>query len=267
MNDMQVFTNNMFGQVRVIQREGEPWFVAADVCKALEIDTTATRRLDDDEKAALRLTQTSSNGVKQDREVTIVNEPGLYTLVLGSRKPEARLFKRWITHEVIPAIRKTGGYIAGEKSMTDEELMAKALLMAQNKIQQRDERIKVLEHSNTALEAKVEADAPKVLFADSVAASSQSILIGELAKILRQNGIEIGQNRLFERLRKEGYLGTHGEYYNIPTQRAMDLKLFEIKKRAINSPDGRNIVSTTVKVTGKGQQYFVNRYLGQQTTM
>lgn len=256
MNDTQVFTNNMFGQVRVVQRDGEPWFVAADVCKALEIDRTATRRLDDDEKG---VHSTHTPGGQQD--VTIVNEPGLYTLVLGSRKPEARLFKRWITHEVIPAIRKTGGYIAGQETLSDDELMARALLVAQNTIKLREERIKALEHSNTALEAKVEADAPKVLFADSVAASSQSILIGELAKILRQNGIDIGQNRLFERLRKEGYLGTYGEYYNIPTQRAMDLKLFEIKKRAINSPDGRNIVSTTVKVTGKGQQYFVNRYL------
>ena len=256
MNDMQVFTNNMFGQVRVVQRDGEPWFVAADVCKALEIDRTATRRLDDDEKG---VHSTHTPGGQQD--VTIVNEPGLYTLVLGSRKPEAKLFKRWITHEVIPAIRKTGGYIAGQETLSDDELMARALLVAQNTIKLREERINALENSNTALEAKVEADAPKVLFADSVAASSQSILIGELAKILRQNGIDIGQNRLFERLRKEGYLGTYGEYYNIPTQRAMDLKLFEIKKRAINSPDGRNIVSTTVKVTGKGQQYFVNRYL------
>lgn len=260
MNDMQVFTNNMFGQVRVIQREGEPWFVAADVCKALEIGNSrqAIVRLDDDEKGVI-----STDTLGGQQQVNIVNEPGLYTLVLGSRKPEARLFKRWITHEVIPAIRKTGGYIAGQETLSDDELMARALLVAQNTIKLREERIKALEHSNTALEAKVEADAPKVLFADSVAASSQSILIGELAKILRQNGIEIGQNRLFERLRKEGYLGTHGEYYNIPTQRAMDLKLFEIKKRAINSPDGRNIVSTTVKVTGKGQQYFVNRYLGQ----
>ena len=256
MNDMQVFTNNMFGQVRVVQRDGEPWFVAADVCKALEIDRTATRRLDDDEKG---VHSTHTPGGQQD--VTIVNEPGLYTLVLGSRKPEAKLFKRWITHEVIPAIRKTGGYIAGQETLSDDELMARALLVAQNTIKLREERIKALENSNTALEAKVKADAPKVLFADSVAAGSQSILIGELAKILRQNGIDIGQNRLFERLRKEGYLGTYGEYYNIPTQRAMDLKLFEIKKRAINSPDGRNIVSTTVKVTGKGQQYFVNRYL------
>ena len=258
MNDMQVFTNNMFGQVRVIQRNGEPWFVAADVCKALEISNNrdAISRIDEDEKD-VALTDT----LRGKQNMTIVNEPGLYTLVLGSRKPEARLFKRWITHEVIPAIRKTGGYIAGQETLSDDELMARALLVAQNTIKLREERIKALEHSNTALEAKVEADAPKVLFADSVAASSQSILIGELAKILRQNGIDIGQNRLFERLRKEGYLGTYGEYYNIPTQRAMDLKLFEIKKRAINSPDGRNIVSTTVKVTGKGQQYFVNRYL------
>lgn len=258
MNDMQVFTNNMFGQVRVVQRDGEPWFVAADVCKALEIGNSrqAIVRLDDDEKGVI-----STDTLGGQQQANIVNEPGLYTLVLGSRKPEARLFKRWITHEVIPSIRKSGGYIAGQETLSDDELMARALLVAQNTIKLREERIKTLEHSNTALEAKVEADAPKVLFADSVAASSQSILIGELAKILRQNGIDIGQNRLFERLRKEGYLGTYGEYYNIPTQRAMDLKLFEIKKRAINSPDGRNIVSTTVKVTGKGQQYFVNRYL------
>ena len=263
MNDMQVFTNNMFGQVRVVQRDGEPWFVAADVCKALEISNPrmATERLDADEKNTVSLT----DGNRGNPNMTIVNEPGLYTLVLGSRKPEAKLFKRWITHEVIPAIRKTGGYIAGQETLSDDELMARALLVAQNTIKLREERIKALENSNTALEAKVEADAPKVLFADSVAASSQSILIGELAKILRQNGIDIGQNRLFERLRKEGYLGTYGEYYNIPTQRAMDLKLFEIKKRAINSPDGRNIVSTTVKVTGKGQQYFVNRYLNKSS--
>lgn len=186
-----------------------------------------------------------------------------YRLAMKAKNAVAEAFQAKVADEIIPAIRKTGGYIAGQETLSDDELMARALLVAQNTIKLREERIKALEHSNTALEAKVEADAPKVLFADSVAASSQSILIGELAKILRQNGIEIGQNRLFERLRKEGYLGTHGEYYNIPTQRAMDLKLFEIKKRAINSPDGRNIVSTTVKVTGKGQQYFVNRYLGQ----
>lgn len=275
MNDMQVFTNNMFGQVRVVQREGEPWFVAGDVCDYFGVTNRnrVMQQIDPDDKGG---TQIDTPGGRQT--VTIISESGLYALlfalqptkargvdedVINKRVEQIRKFKRWITHEVIPAIRKTGGYIAGQETLSDDELMARALLVAQNTIKLREERIKALEHSNTALEAKVEADAPKVLFADSVAASSQSILIGELAKILRQNGIEIGQNRLFERLRKEGYLGTHGEYYNIPTQRAMDLKLFEIKKRAINSPDGRNIVSTTVKVTGKGQQYFVNRYLGQ----
>ena len=250
MNDLQVFHNNMFGQVRVIDRNGEPWFVATDVCKALEIQnvTQSVNRLDSDERSMFN--------IGRQGETNIINEPGLYSLVLGSRKPEAKLFKRWITHEVIPAIRKTGGYIANSENLSDEELMAKAYIIAQNTIRQRDERIK-------ALECKVEADAPKVLFADSVAASSQSILIGELAKILRQNGVEIGQNRLFERLRKERYLGTSGEYYNIPTQRSMEMGLFEIKKRSINSPDGRNIISTTVKVTGRGQQYFINHFLKQ----
>lgn len=260
MNELQTFKSNMFGQVRVTQRNGDIWFVAADVCRSLDITnpTVALERLDDDEKAKFNL------GLRGG-DTGCVNRYGIFALVLGSRKKEARLFKRWITHEVLPAIQDNGGYIAGQENMTDDELMARALLVAQNTIKLREERIKALENSNTALEAKVEADAPKVLFADSVAASSQSILIGELAKILRQNGIDIGQNRLFERLRKEGYLGTYGEYYNIPTQRAMDLKLFEIKKRAINSPDGRNIVSTTVKVTGKGLQYFVNRYLGKSS--
>ena len=141
MNELQIFHNDTFGEIRTITRDGEPWFVAADVCKALEIDPTATRRLDDDEKAALRLTQTSSNGVTQDRECTIVNEPGLYTLVLGSRKKEARAFKRRITHEVIPSIRRNGGYIAGQDSLSDDELIARALVVAQNKIRDRDNLI------------------------------------------------------------------------------------------------------------------------------
>ena len=253
MNDMQVFTNNMFGQVRVIQRNGEPWFVAADVCKALEISNPrmATERLDADEKNTVSLT----DGNRGNPNMTIVNEPGLYTLVLGSRKPEARLFKRWITHDVIPSIRRHGAYATPatiDNIIADPDFGIKLL-----------QELKSERDRNAQLSAKVEADAPKVLFADSVAASKQSILIGELAKILRQNGIAIGQNRLFDRLRKEHYLGSAGEYYNLPTQRSMEMGLFEIKKRSITSPDGRNIVSTTVKVTGRGQCYFINHFLKQ----
>lgn len=252
-NQLQVFSNEQFGSIRIIERNGEPWFVAADVCRALEISNNrdAISRIDEDEKD-VALTDT----LRGKQNMTIVNEPGLYALVIGSRKPEAKLFKRWITHEVIPSIRKHGAYMTPEtieKTLTDPDFIIRLAT------QLKDEQAK-----RVALEAKVEADAPKVLFADSVAASKQSILIGELAKLLRQNGVNIGQNRLFAKLREEGYLGTKGEYYNIPTQRAMDMKLFEIKKRAITSPDGRNIVSTTTKVTGKGQCYFVNRFLRSQ---
>ena len=175
---------------------------------------------------------------------------------IAKRQQQLKAFKRWVTHEVLPSIRKHGAYAT---PATIDNIIANPDFGIKLLMELKSEREKT-----AALEAKVEEAAPKVLFADSVAASSQSILIGELAKILRQNGIEIGQNRLFEKLRNEGYLGVHGEYYNIPTQRAMEMKLFEIKKRAITSPDGRNIISTTVKVTGKGQQYFVNRYLGKQ---
>lgn len=253
-NQMQVFNNATFGNIRAVQRDGEPWFVATDVCKALEIDTTATRRLDDDEKAALRLTQTSSNGVRQEREVTIINEPGLYSLVLGSRKPEAKLFKRWITHEVIPTIRKHGAYMTPEtieKTLTDPDFII------QLATQLKDEQAK-----RAVLEAKIEADAPKVLFSESVEASDCSILVGQLAKQLRQNGVDIGQQRLFKRLREEGYLcSSRGDRYNMPTQRAMDMGLFEIKERTVNNPDGSIRVTFTPMVSGKGQIYFTNRYM------
>jgi len=179
-----------------------------------------------------------------------------YRLAMKAKNAVAEAFQAKVADEIIPSIRKHGAYAT---PATIDNIIANPDFGIKLLMELKEEREKT-----AALEAKVEEAAPKVLFADSVAASSQRILIGELAKILRQNGVEVGQNRLFERLRKEGYLGSCGEYCNIPTQRAMEMNLFEIKKRAITSPDGRNIVSTTVKVTGKGQQYFVNRYLNKQ---
>lgn len=243
MENVTVFRNEQFGQVRTTIRGGEPWFVAADVCKALDIDPTATRRLDEDEKITLRLTQGESN---RTSSATIVNEPGLYALVLGSRKPEARAFKRWITHEVIPSIRKSGGYIAGQEDMSDADLMAKALLVAQRQIEQRDAQITEMQ--------------PKALFADAVNASKTSILVNEMAKLLRQNGVAIGEKKLFKILRGNGYLCSKGELHNCPTQRAMDMGLFEIKETAITTSDGSVILRRTPKVTGKGQVYFINKF-------
>lgn len=245
MAGFQLFQNKQFGFVQVTVKDGEPWFVAADVCRALGIGNPrmATARLDDDEKGVI---STDTPGGQQ--KMNVVNEPGLYALVLGSRKPEAKAFKRWITHEVIPSIRKSGGYIAGQDTMSDADLMAKALLVAQRQIEQRDAQITEMQ--------------PKALFADAVSASKSSILIGELAKMLRQNGVDIGQNRLFEYLRENGYLCKSGAMYNCPTQRAMDMGLFEIKETAIQHADGHVTINRTPKVTGKGQVYFVNKLLG-----
>ncbi len=248
---LSIFENEQFGQIRATLKDGEPLFVATDVCKALGIEPTATRRLDDDEIAALRLTQTSSNGVVQAREVNCVTEPGLYTLILGSRKPEAKAFKRWVTHEIIPSIRKTGGYIAGQENMSDADLMARALLVAQRQI---DERNRTIERMK-----------PKEIFADAVSASHTSILMGDMAKLLKQNGINVGQKRLFEWMREHGYLiKQRGGSWNLPTQRSMEQQLFEVKETAVTHSDGHISISKTVKVTGKGQIYFINKFLGKE---
>ena len=245
MTDIQIF-NSDFGQVRTINRNGEPWFVAADVCAALEIDRTQTRRLDDDEKGVY-----STQTLGGEQEVSIVNESGLYALVLGSRKPEAKAFKRWITHEVIPTIRKTGGYVA------NDELFVKTYLP------NADEATAALFRSTLeavrSLNARIEADKPKVLFASAVETSHTSILVGELAKLIRQNGVEIGQNRLFQWMRENGFIMRSK---NLPTQYSMERKLMEVKERTITNPDGSVRITQTTLITGKGQTYFVNRLLG-----
>lgn len=248
MNELQVFENAQFGQVRTINKDGEPWFVAADVCRALGLGqvSRAMDRLDDDERGLLKVTHPQSASKFMD--MNGVNEPGLYHLVLCSTKPQAKAFKRWITHEVIPSIRKSGGYIAGQETMTDAELLSKALLVAQRQIEARD--------------VQIEAMTPKALFADAVSASKTSILIGELAKLLKQNGVDIGQNRLFQWLRENGYLiRQRGALYNSPTQRSMNLGLFEVKETTITHADGHITINRTAKVTGKGQVYFINKFV------
>lgn len=258
MNDLQVFQNERFGEVRTVIREGQPWFVAADVCRVLELDPTATRRLDEDEKDTLRLTQ----GTSGNPNVTIVNEPGLYVLVLGSRKPEAKEFRRWITHEVIPAIRKHGAYLTDEAT---DALFAEPDTFAALAVKWRDERKARLEAEAQARQhlEKIQQDAPKVLFASSVEASSTCILIGALAKILRQNGVEVGQNRLFERMRKDGYLISRpGSDWNMPSQRSMEAGFMRIKESTVTHADGHISVNKTHVVTGKGQVFFINKYRG-----
>ena len=247
MNELQIFQNNVFGQVRVVEQDGEPWFVAKDVCNCLELSNSrkALSRLDDDEKGV-----TLSDTLGGRQEMATVNEYGLYSLVLSSRKPEAKEFKRWITHEVIPSIRKYGSF-----NMAIPRTLPDALNAYANEIEA---------HQKT--QALLEAQRPKVLFADSVAASHTSILIGELAKILHQNGVkDMGQKRLFAWMREHGYLiSRKANDYNMPTQRAMELGLFQIKETTVTHSDGHISVSKTPKVTGKGQQYFIEKFLGRR---
>lgn len=243
MNDIQLFDNPDFGQIRaMINESGEPMFVAKDVCSVLGISKyrDAISSLDEDEGCPV-VVDTPGGAQK----MTAVTEPGFYKLVMRSRKPEAKAFQRWVTHEVLPALRRDGGYMVA-RDETPEETMARALVIAQTTIDRQKNRISELE--------------PKALFADAVAASDGTCLVGELAKMLRQNGVEVGQNRLFAMLREDGYLGNVGQNRNVPTQRAMDLGLFRIKETAVTHSDGHVTINRTPKVTGKGQIYFVKRY-------
>lgn len=229
---------------------GEPWFVAKDVCDILGHSNVsmALDRLDDDERSKFNL--------GRQGETNIVNEAGLYVLVLGSRKPEAHEFKRWVTHEVLPSIRKTGGYIPTTAADDDMTILAKAVMIGQRTMEAQKQ--KIAEQQTRIVELE-----PKARFADAVAASDGTCLVGELAKMLRQNGMDIGQNRLFRLLQADGYLGKSGSNRNVPTQRAMDLGLFRIKETTVTHADGHTTVSRTPKVTGKGQRYFIDRYWGR----
>lgn len=247
MNELQIFKNNQFGNVRIVMKGQEPWFVAKDICNCLEINNSrqALIRLDDDEKSSVIL----NDGTPGNPEKSIVNEYGLYSLVLSSRKPEAKEFKRWITHDVIPQIRKTGQYVADIPKTLPDALRAYA-----NEVE---------EHNKA--KALIKEQKPKVLFADSVAASHTSILVGDLAKLLHQNGVkDMGQKRLFNWLRENSYLiKRKGSDYNSPTQKAMEMGLFQIKETVVSHADGHTSVNKTTKVTGKGQQYFINKFLGE----
>lgn len=249
MNEIQVFDNGEFGSIRALLDEnGEPCFVTKDVLGILELDRTALRKLDDDEKG-VDLIHTLGG----EQRMTTVTEPGFYKLVMRSRKPEAKAFQRWVTHEVLPALRREGGYMVARADETPEETMARALLLAQGTMERQKRRI-------AGLEAENEAMRPKALFADAVAASDGTCLVGEFAKMLRQNGVEVGQNRLFAMLREDGYLGKAGCNRNVPTQRSMEMGLFRIKETAITHSDGHVTINRTPKLTGKGQRYFLERY-------
>ena len=248
MNEVQLF-NFENHEVRSLLINSEPWFVGRDVAEVLgykKPENAIANHVDDDDKTTTLIQGIGSN---YKSKTMIINESGLYSLVLSSKLPSAKKFKRWVTSEVLPALRKTGQYQV--KELSGQELMAKALIEAQNVLAAKDKQIEEMK--------------PKALFADAVATSHTSILVGELAKILKQNGIDMGQKRLFAWLREKGYLiKRQGTDYNMPTQKAMELGLFEIKEGSYVNGSGVNITTKTPKITGKGQQYFINKFLAKE---
>lgn len=244
MNDIKIFENPEFGKVRTVEMDGKPYFVGKDVAEALgyaEPRSAVSKKVDSDDRGVAKMETPS--GVQ---EVTVINESGLYSLILSSKLESAKRFKHWVTSEVLPSIRQTGGY-----QMTTpqgKELLALAVLEAQKTIEAQNKDIERMK--------------PKEIFADAVATSSTTILIGELAKLLRQNGIDTGRDRLFDWMRKNGYLiRQKGSSYNTPTQKSADLGILTTKETVIVHSDGSTEVKKTVKVTGKGQQYFINKFL------
>lgn len=255
MNEIQIFNNKEFGNIRTVNIDGEPWFVGKDVAEALGYSNSRKALADhvhDDDKG---VTKCDTLGGKQD--LTVINESGLYALIFGSKLESAKRFKRWVTSEVLPAIYHNGGYIQGQENLSDTELMAKAILVAQKTIEQKNQ---IIEQQKE----KIEQDRPKAIFADAVSASETSILVGDLAKLICQNGYQIGQKRLFEWLRQNGYLMKCGSSRNMPTQRYLEQGLFEVKESNVQNPDGSIRITRTTKITGRGQLYFVNKFLGRK---
>lgn len=255
MNEIQIFNNKEFGSIRTVNIDGEPWFVGKDVAEALGYSNSRKALADhvhDDDKG---VTKCDTLGGKQD--LTVINESGLYALIFGSKLESAKRFKHWVTSEVLPAVYHNGGYIQGQENLSDTELMAKAILVAQKTIEQKNQIIEKQKE-------KIEQDRPKAIFADAVSASETSILVGDLAKLICQNGYQIGQKRLFEWLRQNGYLMKCGSSRNMPTQRYLEQGLFEVKESNVQNPDGSIRITRTTKITGRGQLYFVNKFLGRK---
>lgn len=245
MDNIKIFENSEFGEIRTVTVDNEPMFCLSDVCKALDIENIS--QLKTRLKKDGVITNEVIDRLGRTQKATFINESNLYKTIFQSRKPSAERFTDWVTSEVLPSIRKNGGYIAGQESLSDDELLAKALMVAQNKIAEKDRQIERMK--------------PKEIFADAVSASETSILVGELAKILKQNGIDTGEKRLFAWMKENGYLMSRvGSDKNIPTQKSMNLGLFEIKETIVSTNHGSK-VKKTPKVTGKGQQYFINKFL------
>ena len=255
MNEVEIFRNEEFGEIRTVVIENEPWFVGRDVATALgyvKPENAIATHVEKEDKYTTTLKQ--GNGTNLTSKTTLINESGIYSLIFGSKLESAKRFKHWVTSEVLPTIRKHGAYMTDEKAfdvLHNAGGLADLLQQAAEQLKQKD--------------VQIERMKPKALFADAVASSKNSVLIGELAKIIKAKGYDIGQNKLFTWMRENGYLMKTGEAYNQPTQKSMELGLMEIKKSIINNPDGSTITTATTKITGKGQIYFVNKFCKKGT--
>lgn len=254
MNELKIFENSEFGTVRTVIVNNEPYFVGKDVAEILgyeRVTKAVVDHVDEEDRKMIDSESQSCFGIELgQRGGWVINESGLYSLILSSKMPNAKKFKRWVTSEVLPSIRKHGMYATEELIANPDLLISVA------------QELKAERERSKQLKQKIENDKPKTIFADAVATSSTSILIGDLAKIIKQNGVDIGQKRLFSWLRENGYLiKRKGADWNSPTQKSMEMELFEVKETAITHSDGHVSVSKTTKVTGKGQQFFINKFL------
>lgn len=252
MNNISTFNNPAFGSVRAVSVNDEPYFVGKDVAEILGYGNprdALSKHVDSDDKNTVAF----RDGTSGNPKMTIINESGLYSLILSSKLPKAKEFKRWVTAEVLPAIRKTGGYVNDTAQFVES-------YFGQLEPNQKHALTMMFDESKR-MSAQLKEQAPKVLFANAVETAHNSILIGDLVKIIRQNGVDIGQKRLFDWMRQNGYLIKGGQSKNMPTQKAMDMNLFEVKESTVNNPDGSVRITRTTKVTGKGQTYFVKKFL------
>lgn len=247
MNEIQIFSNKEFGNIRTVNIDGEPWFVGKDVANALGYSNNRKAISDHVGEEDKRYGVTIRDSIGREQNPILINESGLYSLIFGSKLESAKRFKHWVTSEVLPTIRKTGSY---QSVPQGKELLALAVLEAQKTIEEQNHKIKEMQ--------------PKAIFADAVSASETSILVGDLAKLICQNGYQIGQKRLFEWLRQNGYLMKCGSSRNMPTQRYLEQGLFEVKESNVQNPDGSIRITRTTKITGRGQLYFVNKFLGRK---
>lgn len=247
--DIIPFTSEQFGTVRTIERDGKVLFCGKDVAEALGYSNASKAVRDHCRSDGGPNRYPIVDQLGREQQARFITEGDLYRLIASSKLPNAQKFESWVFDEVLPSIRKRGGYMAAREDETPEQIMASALMLAKDTMDRQKREIEELR--------------PKALFADAVAASDGTCLVGELAKMLTQSGFQIGQNRLFALLREEGYLGKSGSNRNVPIQRYVEQGLFRIKETAITHSDGHVTLTRTTKVTGKGQACFVARYCGE----